>query len=178
MTFVVKQTHTQAHTHTGTRRVSMREAARTLTHAQSMQSKNVTTSKWKSVRSFCRHFGCLCSCCRRCSNSSSIIAIHECVFASACRPTHTHRRAHVVTKIMREMTNTLELLLCVCGACLFCCFFTLLHASLSSSRIRSNNNKRYSNTLCLIFVVSFLTHDDCFLSFCIICRLFLISFHV
>lgn len=134
MTFVVKQTHTQAHTHTGTRRVSMREAARTLTHAhtrtvESMQSKNVTTSKWKSVRSFCRHFGCLCCCCRRCwkscrSSSSSIIAIHECVFASACRPTHTSRRAHVVTKIMWEMTNTLELLLlCVCGACLFCCCF-------------------------------------------------------
>lgn len=85
------------------------------------------------------------------------------------------------------MTNTLELLLrmCVCGACLFCCcFFTLLHASLSSSRSRcrrrsrSNNNKCYSNTLCLIFVVSFLTHYDCFLSFCIICRLFPISFHV
>lgn len=85
------------------------------------------------------------------------------------------------------MTNTLELLLrmCVCGACLFCCcFFTLLHASLSSSRSRcrrrsrSNNNKCYSNTLCLIFVVSFLTHYDCFLSFCIIRRLFLISFHV
>lgn len=82
------------------------------------------------------------------------------------------------------MTNTLELLLrmCVAPALFCCCFFTLLHASLSSirsrRRSRSNNNKCYSNTLCLIFVVSFLTHYDCFLSFCIICRLFLISFHV